>query len=117
MVTRNECHRGNKHTMVAQARDMRRSMIKSATMYPDRPRAKKTTPSRMPAAVPTTPATANSNIRAANRRPTDNKCAVPINANPCISATVQRAREYGVENKRPIIAQTMSNPDRLSSTT
>ena len=116
MVTRNECHRGKKHMMVNQGRAMRLGMIKSATRYPDRPRAKKTTTSRMHAAAPAKKA-ANSNIRAANRRPTDNKCAVPINANPCISILAQRAREYDVENKRPSIAKTMSNPEKSRSAT
>ena len=67
-------------------------MIKNAAMYPDRPRAKKTIASRMHTAAPAKKA-ANSNIRAANRRPTDNKCAVARSANPTITATVQRARE------------------------
>ena len=95
---------------------MKLGMIKSATRNPDRPRAKKRTPSRMTAAAPAKYA-ANSNIRAANRRPTDNKCAVPRSANPTISTTAQRAREYDVEkNKRPTIAKIMTNPDMSPST-
>ena len=84
MVTRNECHRGKKHMMVNQGRAMRLGMIKSATRYPDCPRAKKTTPSRMHAAAPAKKA-ANSNIRAANRRPANNKSPVPRTANAYIS--------------------------------
>ena len=116
MVTRNECHRGNKHTMVAQARHTRPIMIKSAAKYPDRPPANSTTASPMLAAAPAKYA-ANSNIRAANRRPTDNKCAVARSANPIISKTAQRAREKNVSNKRPSIARIMANSDPPSSTT
>ena len=83
-------------------------------MYPDRPRPSKTTPSLMHAA-PFAKNAANSNIRAANRRPTDNKCAVARSANPIISKTAQRAREYDVTNKRPSIARIMTNPDTSPS--
>ena len=42
---RHECHLGNKHTLVPNATQNRTVVIISATWYPDRPRANKTTAS------------------------------------------------------------------------
>ena len=84
MPTRHECHRGNKEKIVPKARLTRLAMSISATRYPDRPRANKTIASPMPAAARAIIPTKN-NIRAANRRPANNKSPVPRTANAYIS--------------------------------